>query len=52
MGQGQWGKEGQEGGNGRVNEGQMAVAGGSRGDTGQEFKMVSRQGSDQGVRGS
>ena len=41
-----------EGGNGRVYEGQMAVARGSRGGMEQKFKMVSRQGPDQGVRGS
>ena len=37
---------------GRVHEGQMAVAGGSGGDMEQEFKMAGRQMPDQGVRGS
>ena len=35
-----------------MHKGQMAVAGGSRGGMEQEFKMVGRQGPDQGVRGS
>ena len=49
---GQEGPDGQKGGGGRVHEGQMAVAVGSGGDMEQEFKMVGRQGPDQGVRGS
>ena len=48
----QRGPDGQEGGDGRVHEDQMAVAGGTWGGMEQEFKMVGRQGSDQGVRGS
>ena len=47
---GQGGPNGQEGGDGRLHEGQMAVAGGCGGGMGQEFKMVGRQGPDQGVR--
>ena len=43
MGQGQGGPDGQEGGDGRVHDGQMAVAGGSGGSMEQEFKMVGRQ---------
>ena len=35
-----------------MHEGQIAVAGGSVGVMGQEFKMVGRHGPDQGVRGS
>ena len=46
------GPDGQEGGDGRVHEGQMAVTGGSGGGMEQEFKIVGRQGPDQGVRGS
>ena len=48
----QGGPDGWEGGDGRVHEGQMAVAGGSGGGMEQEFKMVGRQGLYQGVRGS
>ena len=44
--------DGQEGGDRRVHEGQMAVARGIGGGMGQEFKMVGMQGHDQGVRGS
>ena len=47
-GQGQGGPDGQEGGNGSVHEGQMAVAGGSTDSMEQEFKIVGRQGPDQG----
>ena len=43
----QGGPDGWQGGDGRVHEGQMAVAGGSGGGMKQEFKMVSRQGPDQ-----
>ena len=46
------GPDGQEGGYGRVHEGQRVVAGGSRGGIEQEFKMVGRQGLDQRVRSS
>ena len=49
---GQGGPDGWEGGDGRVHEGQMAVAGCSGDGMEQEFKMVGRQGPDQGVRGS
>ena len=49
---GQGGPDGQEGGDGRVHEGQMVVAGGSGGGMGQDFKMVGTQRPDQGVRGS
>ena len=55
MGQGQWGKEGQmtrSKGDGRVHEGQIAVAGGGWDGMGQEFKMVGRQGPNHWVRGS
>ena len=41
--------DGQEGGDGRVHEDQIAVTGGGME---QEFRMVGRQGPDQGVRGS
>ena len=44
--------DGREGMDGRVHEGQMAVAGDSGGDMEQEFKMVGRQGLGQGVRDS
>ena len=55
MGQMQWGKEGQMArreGDGRIHEGQMAVTRDSGGGMGQEFKIVGRQGPDQGLRGS
>ena len=48
-GTGSWGQECQmvgEGEDGRRQEGQMAVAGGSGGGMFQEFKMVGRQGPD------
>ena len=41
---GQGGPDGQEEGDGRVHEGQMAVAAGSGGGIQQEFKMVGSQG--------
>ena len=48
----QGGPDGWEGGDGRVHEDQMAVAGGSGGGMEQEFKMVGRHRPDQGVRDS
>ena len=45
---GQGGPDGQEGGDDKVHEGQMAVAGGSEGGMEQEFNMVGSQGPDQG----
>ena len=47
---GQGGPEGQEGGDDRVHESQMVVAGGIGSGMGQEFKMGGRQGPDQGVK--
>ena len=41
---GQGGPDGQEGGDGRVHEDQMAVAGDNGGGMEQDFKMVGRQG--------
>ena len=49
---GSGGPDGWERGGGMVHEDQMAVAGGSGGGMEQEFKMMGRQGPDQGVRSS
>ena len=45
---GQGGPDGQEGGDGRVHEGQMKVDEGSGGGMEQDFKMVGRYRPDQG----
>ena len=47
---GQGGPDGWEGGDRRVHEGQMAVAGAIVGGMGPEFKMVGKQGPSQGSK--